>query len=79
MTLFGAAALAIAPVAARLAACAPCVRLWLRLVPAALRPRAVAAASSLASGPKAWGISVDIEAGSPLPIGVGLYEAVPAR
>src|SRR5205823_1410786 len=45
--------------------------------PAALWPRAVAAASSLASGPKARGISLDMAAGSPLPLGVGLYEAEP--
>jgi hypothetical protein len=31
----------------------------------------------LDSGPKARGISVEIDAGAPLPVGVGRYAAVP--
>src|SRR2546421_5181397 len=81
-TLFGAAALVTEPAAARFAPFAPCVRLWLRLVPVALLPRAVAAAAasspSCASGPNALGISLDMAAGSPVPFGDGLYEPVPA-
>ncbi len=83
VTLFGAAALAT-PAAGRLAPAAPCLRLRLRFGPAefALAARAAAApaasAPSWASGPKAFGISVDMAAGAPLPSADGLYEAEPA-